>query len=1011
MQPTTSTLFLSEDIDAHHVFLRRLAHSLVSNEADAEDLVQEVWLEALAHPPERFRRVRGWLRVATIHAASRLGRRDRNRKRREERVARPEEVPSTLDVFERDAFGHDLARLVDRLRDPYREVVRLRYLEGLSIHEIGESLGRPAGTVRSQLKRGLDQIRDRLDQSYGSRSSWGVLALALAGQPGGTALGPATPLTSKATLGTYAACAAGIGALLVSVVLLTQGTSRANAALAAAPVDSEGLAQPSSPAVLLPDRFGHALHELPATGALSLRVLESGSERPVSELDVALEPISATYPNAASLPSLEWLRTEWLRTDPSGQASHTTLGVGTWRIRPLWGEAREFEIRPGETCSLVLEVGHAVRVAGRVLDAQGRAIADAEVFASVPGAPQLARPVARTDVRGRYEIRSSADGWISAEKTGWAPSSAYLARSLGPVASTRSVQQLSDRSLDLLLPGRSGLFSGRVVDPTGRAVVGARLLLAGLHREEAEGTPSGLRLPPRTRSTRTDGVGGFELEKERHPIQRMVVSAPGYAPLVHFGALSWDRSEEVEIVLSPSARLFGVVRERGQPVPGAEVRVARSEPLSHLRTTTDEQGHYEVEGFPLGELELAIVHPDGRLSQHRRVVLDAQASDESGAQRTFELDFELGMDATIAGELVDASGRLLADRVISLEPVERAGRPARMFWGLVGADLERTKTDARGRFAFPGQAPGRYVVRAHSSEETSEAPLAWNAKVFPGRPIQLVAEPSPRVLGEIRGQLERSTPFLEGTELRMGALELTRPVKAELDLTNGAFVARDLPAGDYRLWLHVPGRVPTELMELALEPGESQELGRVRAPDAVSLSLSIASAAGVLPDGVQVVLTGRSVVLNSAAETEAFTHQADGTLRLAPMPPGLYDLLVKAPGHVDHRAELELVSGTEPTLAITLRAGVPVELVFASERPLVKAAALVYSVLHADGSELLRKRVDPTQLPGRLYSDELFLPEGEEYRVEVVSDCGLFGRETLHVTRAVTDGALHVMLR
>jgi len=47
------------------------------------------------------------------------------------------------------------------LNEPYREVLRLRYLEDLTTAEIAVRLGRREGTVRVQLKRGLDILRAR----------------------------------------------------------------------------------------------------------------------------------------------------------------------------------------------------------------------------------------------------------------------------------------------------------------------------------------------------------------------------------------------------------------------------------------------------------------------------------------------------------------------------------------------------------------------------------------------------------------------------------------------------------------------------------------------------------------------------------------------------------------------------------------------------------------------------------------------------------------------------------
>jgi len=53
---------------------------------------------------------------------------------------------------------------VARLAEPYRETVSLRFFGELSLDEIARQTGRPLGTVKTQLHRGLLRLRDALDQ-------------------------------------------------------------------------------------------------------------------------------------------------------------------------------------------------------------------------------------------------------------------------------------------------------------------------------------------------------------------------------------------------------------------------------------------------------------------------------------------------------------------------------------------------------------------------------------------------------------------------------------------------------------------------------------------------------------------------------------------------------------------------------------------------------------------------------------------------------------------------------
>jgi RNA polymerase sigma-70 factor (ECF subfamily) len=52
---------------------------------------------------------------------------------------------------------------VSRLDEPYREVVALRFFGELSLDEIASQTGRPLGTVKTHLRRGLLRLRSAVD--------------------------------------------------------------------------------------------------------------------------------------------------------------------------------------------------------------------------------------------------------------------------------------------------------------------------------------------------------------------------------------------------------------------------------------------------------------------------------------------------------------------------------------------------------------------------------------------------------------------------------------------------------------------------------------------------------------------------------------------------------------------------------------------------------------------------------------------------------------------------------
>ncbi len=132
----------------------------------AEDLVQEVFLEELAQ--ERFLSSNNWLRARlTERLAQRLdtfephGRNEPRELDLEEVDALPLRWTTLSEVQQSETLDH-LNTAIALLPETYREVVRLSLMEGRNSQDIGIQLRRSPATVRSQLARGLDRLRQSL---------------------------------------------------------------------------------------------------------------------------------------------------------------------------------------------------------------------------------------------------------------------------------------------------------------------------------------------------------------------------------------------------------------------------------------------------------------------------------------------------------------------------------------------------------------------------------------------------------------------------------------------------------------------------------------------------------------------------------------------------------------------------------------------------------------------------------------------------------------------------------
>ena len=158
----------------HLDLLYRAALRLTHNRAEAEDLVQETWLRALRHF-DQFdpgSNCRAWLltilRNAFLNRVRREGREilESDMAATEAGAARLEEASVARSSPEEDFFQTVLHGDVDRalktLPLPFRLVVTLADLEGLTYKEIAQVLDCPIGTVMSRLSRARQLLRKEL---------------------------------------------------------------------------------------------------------------------------------------------------------------------------------------------------------------------------------------------------------------------------------------------------------------------------------------------------------------------------------------------------------------------------------------------------------------------------------------------------------------------------------------------------------------------------------------------------------------------------------------------------------------------------------------------------------------------------------------------------------------------------------------------------------------------------------------------------------------------------------
>lgn len=158
---------LAEAYRRHAGAVYGLARRLLSDQAQAEEVVQEVFLRLWNHP-DRFDPERGSLRSFLLaHAHGRsvdLLRSETSRRQREEREAR-HAATSSYDV-DREVWDMALASHVrsalERLGEGERIAIELAYFGGRTYREVAAELGEAEGTVKSRIRSGLKRLRAEL---------------------------------------------------------------------------------------------------------------------------------------------------------------------------------------------------------------------------------------------------------------------------------------------------------------------------------------------------------------------------------------------------------------------------------------------------------------------------------------------------------------------------------------------------------------------------------------------------------------------------------------------------------------------------------------------------------------------------------------------------------------------------------------------------------------------------------------------------------------------------------
>lgn len=736
----------------HASWVRGLAVSLVVDAASADDLVQDTWAAALAHPPTTDRPLGPWL-GRVLRNVARQGRRASGRRaaREQERPA-PPELPGPEEIVQRLDAERALFEALAALEEPYRSTLILCFYEGLEPSELARKEGIAPATVRWRKLRGLELLRERLDRRYeGDRRSWCLAFLPLARlDPSALSLaGLSGAGAAAATVAVPTAAALAMNAILKTTVLL------AALVLLAVGLSVGGLLPPE----LIP------------------------WERAEPPLELAFRDLPPREVAAADDP----------RALPQANARRTATSSAT---TPVAEPAPPAALSPDSA-----------RLDLRVTDELGNALAGVDVEVQLP-APRGTRGVrTRTDGRASFDLDLSVF-----EGKAMRADVRVLAESFASFGDAVQLAPGDELDLGTIVLRAGGAVSGRVLDERGLGVPGATVAFGPadtmgrvLEQERFHGGPHSIP------QTTTDAEGRFLLVGMPVGFARLWARGEGY--LASYTRAAEVRAGKetlgVELVLSdlrPENRIRLIVLDpEGRPVPRArlEFRVS-SEETGTTRTgeeTTANDGTYAFIGVADTRLSVTAHAPDGDRSS--ATVTDVATGGPELVLVLREPELASLVVTNTAGEPLEsyALDVLSPDGAFVYSGFPRAARPAgRASFPLPSEPFIVRATAPRHAIETTSRIVPRAGRPVELALELEPVPgihgfVLDGSEPVPGAEVRLFQVEDDDVRVEVNGFLVRTTTD-----------ELDETMTDE----DGAFVITVRRMGEYVLRVDAGGFAPTE---------------------------------------------------------------------------------------------------------------------------------------------------------------------------------------------------------
>ncbi len=922
------------ELTEHDGFVRALARRLVDDEGDADDLAQNVWLAVARRPVHHVVSVKAWLATIVRRLASNTATSRARRERHERRAPSPSRCDGTGEILEREHARRALVDTVLALGSDSRAVVLLRYFEGLPPRHIAARLGVPVETVRTRLRRAIEQLRERLGEGHAGDWKFALLPLCGSGFAAKAGAGTTVAVASGVAIMTKSQVAIGVAALclLAGVAYLARHENADVPRGPSAPVD---VRETVSTAPRFPQARGGILgaesrprdeagivvvpfHDPRTTGRLTVHVHRKDTRAPLAGVVVS---VGAGIDGSLLRRSVSGV---------DGSATFDNLAPDGYRLTTDRSkDTSTATVVADRTVDIGISITPRFVIDGLVVANDGTPVSGAAVWLTSNAQANDGRSLSgvQSDAAGRFAIEVDGDDvLVGAELSGW-----HLVKAVNAHWAFGNAR----RAVRLVLAAGAGSLSVVVTDPDGRPIPYARIRVVSGSGDLPEA--SGARTRTRyARHAEADGDGIALIESLPADRWDVHVSSLGLDAFECGVQIEEGERQTVHARLPRGIRLEGTARRStGEPVSGL-LRVGETEFTSAATMVVAADGAFAISGLSRNVRWAAFWSPGFG-------TLTAELPEPTGAVIRWNPVFE-------------------PDRVLRLRVVDESNAPVANCWTEVLRPRSEVSvtgrrsapvggfTDRNGQTALllPSTAAVTVVVRGPSAQNVE---IGRVADVTPGGD-EVVARippsrlPSAFIVGRVIG-IDGTAAGAATVQARATLDEANFGSEVAVDQT-GAFRLGPLMPSKYTVQISAPEGQVEPIGERMLLAGETWDLAAVRLSPGGAIEARFCSEDGASLKNLTAVVRRPG---KQGWSDLTFRREPDGLCadRLAP---GRYIVAVSGADVAPQRFPVDVLPGETTRATLVVRAGVRVTL--RSEHSAADQGAQAgFSVEDEDGGRLV----------------------------------------------------------